>query len=263
MRQRHNYIYILITLAGCTNTPKQIDMPDFCQVDQRYGAIVGDGRTICGPVAVSNALICLARKGHPNLVEGPSTDAPAQADLIRTLCSPAYYDARPDDGIDPLDLMIGLDNYLRSQGYAPQIDYRGWKPGGPYTSADKIDTQWLTNALKKDAGLLFHVGWYRRIKDATPIIFNRIGGHYVTVADLDVHTDGRISFTFTDPGKCDNFNPRLEYGTMTTLPVGKVDTCREYPARSADGDYLIEGIRHPSSADTILLDGAIKFKLHP
>lgn len=83
--------------------------PDFCQVDHRFGKFPGNGDELCGPVALSNALIGLNQQGFPKLINRPKPTQADQADLIRRLRSQEYLDTNLEVGTNPRKIVQGIE----------------------------------------------------------------------------------------------------------------------------------------------------------
>jgi hypothetical protein len=140
----------------------------------------GDGSNFCAPAAVSNGLIYLARaRGRTNLVDG--TDRYAQIALIKALAE--HMETDPEIGTNPSKIIYGLDEYLKSKGFAfDRLEIAGWRridaDHKGYLISRNPDMKWLREAAKDpDTVVILNNGWYRNADEG----YIRKGGHFVIV----------------------------------------------------------------------------------
>jgi hypothetical protein len=237
-------------------------MPDFCQLDQRYGRLPGGGVQYCAPVAVSNILIWLDQNGFPNIVPGRDGSSRVQYRLIKTLGSDVYMRTDRNTGTSPLDTMMGLERYALDRGYTIHIEWKGWRDGGKFVHSDPTPSlAWLAEGAKGLSNMIISVGWYTY--DPRKKVYERLGGHYVTVVGIDTAAkDGPLLYIHNPSfGRGPAKDAKPEVCRLTAIEEGTFGPWCEYSKHPARGYYRIEGIRMRSDAEFAILDGAIRFTL--
>ncbi len=240
-------------------------MPDFCQLDQRFGRLPGGGSQYCAPVAISNALIWFHEHGFPNLAPPKDCIPRSQFEMIKNLGSGKYMKTDKETGTSPLETMEGLEKYVRDRGYDIAVEWKGWREGGKFASPEQTPTlEWLANSVTGPSNIVISVGWYKF--DPKKKMYDRLGGHYVTVVGVDTKDKkGPILFIHnpsfgTDPGK----TPKPQVCRLVPIREGYFGSWCEYHPRSTKGYFTIEEIPMRDDADVAILDGAIRFSIsHP
>ena len=171
-------------------------MPNLCQVDKRSGFLCKSPNPYCGPVAVSNALVYLARNGFPMIISpmGKLSLLTAQYKLVELLVK--YINTTKSDGTYPLDLINGLEKYIRERGYRISISFKGFSENPEederYYDASKIPSlQWIMKGAIGDSNVILNIGYYK-YKKSRELKYERNGGHYATVAGFKSTKDELI-----------------------------------------------------------------------
>lgn len=245
------------------NLPPLIkSMPDYCQVDSRYGRLPGGGAQYCAPVAVSNILIWLDQHGFPDIVPGADNSCRSQYRLIKLLGSDNYMKTDKNTGTSPLDTMMGLEQYARNRGYDIEIEWKGWRDGGKFSSDKPIPTlEWLAAGTRGLSNMIVSVGWYTY--NERKKIFDRLGGHYVTVVGFNPAAKNGPTLYVHNPsfGAGPARNAKPEVCRLVPITEGSFGAWCQYNPRPAKGYYRLRGIRMRNDADYAILDGAIRFEL--
>ncbi|MCC7476518.1 MAG: hypothetical protein IT425_14090 [Pirellulales bacterium] len=212
--------------------------PDFCQTDKE-GQFDNGGRVFCGPVAVSNSLMCLAQTGYPQLLSRSDTPKKSQIELIRTLAS-AEYMGTAGTGTSTKNLMRGASRYITEHGYeCVQLEYRGWRRiSRKLKPSDELPTiDWLAAALTEPAGAAcVNVGWYTY--DEPTKTYTRRGGHWMT--GTAAYREGRNSFiTLLDPAPRSGAGKVVHQARVEPLKLGTVRDS-EYDRTDAEGLFVIK-----------------------
>jgi hypothetical protein len=240
---------------------KTKSMPDFCQLDSR---LPNRGKQFCGPAAVSNALVWLAMNGHRDLVPfdadaGTNADtdvAQAQYNVIRTLGSEHYMKTVQYAGTDPIDVLIGLDKYVRSCGYEPAIEWKGYREGGKYARGPIPELEWMTRGFDGKYNVVLEIGWYNYCSHCQS--YKRTGGHYVTLTG--VKFDGNTpQFIVHNPSVGGGLKPKPQVCTLKAITEGTLAPWSRYSKRPAKGYYTMDGLTMPYNAKIAILEGAVKF----
>jgi hypothetical protein len=237
-------------------------MPDFCQLEQRFGRLPGGGSQYCAPVAVSNALVWFHEHGFPNLAPVRQCTPRIQFEVIKNLGSKRYMQTDMETGTSPLETMQGLERYVQDRGYDITIEWKGWREGGKFASADPIpNPDWLVKNSRGSSNVVVSVGWYTYHRKKK--MYERLGGHYVTLVGVETK-DKKHPVMYihnpsfgTEPGK----KPKPEVCRLVPITEGNFAPWCEYHHQSAKGYFRIEGIRMRDDADFAILDGAIGFSI--
>jgi hypothetical protein len=167
-----------------------------------------------------------------------------------------------ETGTSPLETMEGLERYVRDRGYDIGVEWKGWRDGGRFASPEPIPSlDWLVNSTRGSSNLVISVGWYTY--DYKKKMYDRLGGHYVTVVGVDLkNKKGPTIYIHnpsfgTEPGK----TPKPQVCRLVPLTSGYFAPWCEYRPRSVKGYYQIEGIPMRDDADAAILDGAIRFSI--
>lgn len=266
-------IVFLICLAGslanCATAAKKSEtssylkkvktMPDFCQRDKRFGKLPADGRSYCGPTAISNALLWLANNGHPNLVDRTTAPMQTQFDLIKLLGSARFMKTDKDKGTSPQRIMKGLDKYVNDRGYQAKIEWKSWRKGGKYSTGKIPSRGFLAGAVRGRSNLVLNVGWYTH--DNQTDTYTRIGGHYVTMVGYQKLPESKLSIIIHDPSPRSGLDTKHETCQLVPILKGTLAKWQKYEKRSAKGYLIMEGIKVKKGAQLGIIDGAIKFSV--
>ena len=238
---------------------KQDNMPDVCQVDPRVEALVEDGGNMCAPAAASNALMWLAANGYPNLLGQNQSGQDAQATLIAELASSKFRNTDRSSGTSPRALVIGLERFFADRNYDVMVETMGWR-SGTRRIGRVPQIEWMLKSTASDSNLILNIGWYTY--DEETRIYQRIGGHYVTVAGYK--QDGsRLTLFVHDPSARDGLEPHTLTCTLKPLHEGTKLRLQEGDTQDASGFFELHGIRVKRRADLGIIDGAIAFAPRP
>ena len=257
-------LVLTFTLAG-TDVPRAAEavmregMPDVCQVDSRVEALVEDGSNMCGPAAASNALMWLAANGYPELLSRDESEEQSQAALIAELASPALMDTDLASGTSPREVVIGLERFFAQRGYDVIVETMGWR-----SSARRVgrvpQVNWMLKSTEGVSSLVLNIGWYEYLDDSRT--YQRIGGHYVTVAGYEKDGDELRLFVH-DPAARDGLKPHTLTCTLKPLREDSQLRLRNGDTQDATGFFELHGIRVKRRADLAIIDGAIAFTPGP
>lgn len=172
-------------------------IPDYYQKENRFGTYPLNGSMYCGPVAVSNSIVWLAKNGFPSLVEFSNDPLLDQHRVIEKLASKGYMNTR-SIGSTVQDLCRGVEKYLDDcdidgtlffEGmYTVSNDFRG-------ASIPELDTIIKFTTGARAAWL--NIGWYKY--DLRTNEYHKNGGHWVTLAGYK-NQNGAISLIINNPG---------------------------------------------------------------
>lgn len=243
----HDLPLILLMLcaipAGAQTTDKSKHTPDFCQTD-RAGRFYNGGRTFCGPVAASNAILCLAKSGYPQLIDSTASEREAQIELIRTLGSSEYMATEKGDGTGPQRLIRGLTKYVNERGgEIDAIEHRGWVPvSKKFNPTESRPTlEWLAEAVANPRGMAcVNIGWYTHDEDANT--YTRHGGHWMTVVGVDLDEDltpENSTLLLHDPAPRSGKDKVTHEARLEQLSDGKLVGNKRGLPNVADGLYVI------------------------
>jgi hypothetical protein len=241
-------------------------MPDYYQADRAYGTLPNNGRSHCGPAAVSNALVWLDTHGFPNLLDAERPGPKEQFALIERLDDPQYMNTHTTKGTGPVGIMRGIEKYCTDRGYTPAIAYAGWRTRHRRV-AERAALPWLCDGVRGGSSLLLNVGWYRAEPDGKT--FTRVGGHWITAAGCERDGEGVTLFVHdpakrTQKGKRDSIARCPVRCLLKPLPDDTKLLAKEggSPVRPA-GLYALDGLPFPRRKNVALaiLDGAVAFTL--
>jgi len=263
-------IAIAWTLTWPSTPPAAADQPsrltttpDMLQIDPR---LPDAGAYYCGPVALSNGLMYLARHGRPSLI--PKRAGDPQINMTMMLAGNSYLKTYQNKGTSTPRLMLGTLKYLNRQGFKGSVKFMGWRTidrsfRRRLGLADKNPPLWpdlntLKKALaRKDTAVVLDIGWYRQRKESHTFV--RLSGHWVTLVGLTKSADRDNTPTLIlhnpDPvaGKTASHDrvtcKTIERGTLTGKFQG-------LPVR-ANGFLQLVGIPTPKAAPIAILDGAV------
>ena len=231
------------------------NIPDFCQGNSRYGILPNGGKPYCGPTAISNILVYLDKNGFPNLIEKENPTSQDQFNLIKLLGA-RYTKTSLESGTEPINLMKGLEKYVKEKGYDISIQWKGWTNGGKYSIGRIPEQEWINKVIGKFSYAILQVGWYKY--DPKNEFYERIGGHYVT--GVDIKNNGII---IHDPSLRSGIESKDELCKFSQIKSGKLSGWEKYKERNATGYLKLEGIKVKECADIGIVDGAFIFKILP
>lgn len=245
---------------------KSAATPHFWQLNPE-AELANGGKNYCAPVAVANALVCLARQGAHALANADG-DFESMTTLIQELASEDYCGTDPVEGTTPAKLLSGVQQYVEAQGYSCRLEYKGWRPVGAEqanTVRGKLpDTAWLAKAVAQPfTAVWLNIGWYSA--GAEEGEFKRTGGHWVCVVACDDDTEDAPAFrirnsllrkTSADGGEDDE-----ESVQFTQLGEGEAVDNRGN-RRALEGTFQLAGPGLPlRKGVTALLDAAVVMKV--
>ena len=233
-------------------------MPDLTQTSEEL-LVPGGGSSYCGPVAVSNAIMGLAAAGQPDLL--PQRPSPRQAHtaLVRLLGSGRYMGTSANAGTGAAGLMVGLERYLRHQGYRPSLSYQGWR-GHPrrFATGQKAPSRdAMIDAFAQGASVFVNIGWYRpspRVEG----VFRRRGGHWLTLVGTGVDATGDASphtLVFHDPAPWAGPEGERHFARFEALGEGWLIT--EVGAFASEGHHILSGVHVKHPGDVAIVDGVV------
>ncbi len=237
-------------------------MPDFCQLNDRYGQLPGGGSQYCAPTAISNILVWLDQHGFPDLIPGDDNSSKAQYKLIRCLGSEDYMNTDHETGTSPIETMEGLERYVKDRGYNIILEWKGWRNGGRFAAKEKAPSvEWLKEGTQADSNIIISVGWYTLDKKKKH--YNRLGGHYVTLVGVDPKAKNGPTIFIHNPsfGTEEGKAPKPQVCRLVPITEGCFGPWCDYTQHPAKGYFRIEGIPMRKDAKYAILDGAIRFSV--
>ena len=238
--------------AECTE--KVGPMPDLCQTDQAFRSLPHEGKYSCGPAAFANVLIWMDRHGFEDLVAGDVRSKGGQRALLEVLGSKPYLQTTRH-GISPLAAMKGIRHFVEERGYHAEVEWRGWRRGGEFSTDPFVDPSWLREGVGGESNVVLNVGWYRY--DRSEDLYSRLGGHYTTLVGYRQEGD-RFTYLVHDPAPRSGPGKVTHESRLVPLQTGRMAPWKQYGPRDAAGYFLVEGIVLKSTADVAILDGAIR-----
>ena len=236
--------FLLLTLPSHADLSSET--PDLCQ---RNRAFQQNGSMYCAPVAVSNTMHWLAQNGFPNLAKE------SQVETAKTLARAMGTDR---DGTGALEVVKGLQRYLREAGYGGKVSYIGWRSAKNRSKKrTKVKAQFLESGLGSGRGVWINIGWYSKTKDK----YRRNGGHWVTVVGARSGFDG-ITLKVHDPSPRSGTQKTTQTVVLEKMKSGTLLGKYKGLPMSASGLYKVRsGLRMSKRHDTAILDGAVVLKL--
>jgi parallel beta-helix repeat protein len=184
-------------------------MPDFDQRQDEWGKDPGTGHrwTYCGPVAVANCLWWFDSKFEPN--PGPPTDLDDGYPLVESYNPGVWSDHDPRNvmpfvqdlawrmdtdaqqtapctrsGTNVFDMQAAIDGYLVDKSLDRHF----------YEHTEEMPTfEWVEREVERSEDVILLLGFYEELSPGSGI-FERRGGHYVTVAGVNSQ-EGWIAFS--------------------------------------------------------------------
>lgn len=238
-------------------TDKVDAMPDLCQTDRAFRALPDRGRYWCGPTAFANVLLAMDRRGFDDLVPGDRDSKAQQLRLLEELGSAKYLSTK-EAGTGPITAMRGIQKFVQGRGYRASIQWEGWRNGGEFAKAAAVDQHWLQEGLLDDSAVVINVGWYKL--DPVNRLYTRVGGHYMTVAGYD-RDGGDAVYLVQDPAPRSGRGKVTHRARLVPIRSGSFAPWKRYAARSAVGQYVIQGVVIKTTADVAILDGAVRLAI--
>lgn len=235
-------------------------MPNLCQTDRRSKTLRKHGLTFCGPVAVSNVLIHLAKQHSPFIVGkiGKLTEAEAQLRLVDKLAKHMKTD---EHGTDDDNLKEGLTKYLRERGYRIKFKeetYKGQKDFSPEIISDPLMV--IPYAIGTSNALI-SVSFCKFNPESRK--YKHIESHFVSLAGFI--NIGIPKLVVHDPNPATERKPAL----CESFEINEGTLYRWYNKQEHDaaGFNELEGIGiHESDlkkgANKIVLDGMLAFEIY-
>lgn len=241
------------------STSKISDMPDLTQTDKR-GNLPGKGRSYCGPVAVSNSLVWLARHGYPNLAPGYNGTIQSQASIAKVLG--LKYMKTNSKGTNTTRVIQGVRRYVQDRGYRiAYLGYSGWHwvPSNYFTGQKRPSLAFIKRgALGRSAGWI-NLGWYKY--DPVRRTYKRVRGHWVTLAGYGVDSNGKKSpdtILMHDPASRNGRKMATNYVKLRLLNGGTMFNNSGKRTVNAKGFYAIKsGLVINKKADIGIIDGVV------
>ncbi len=244
---------------------KLADTPDLMQTHPEAG-LPGGGAAYCGPVAVSNSLVWLAKHGYPRLAPFDQPGPAGQGALAALLGGPAYMKTSTSEGTGARAMAKGLSRYLKDHGVAAhQVRFRGCDPVPAAYSAGMRppDLAWLKRGLAGHGAVWLKIGWYHH--ERATDTYSIFAGHWVTLVGYGQDAHGRPDpavLIIHDPAP--RSGPALSHDYVRAMPMasgtvlahGRVAT---HPTRGYH--RLGGGLRIKAGADAGILDGALVLTL--
>ncbi len=233
-------------------------MPDLTQTSADL-LVPGGGSSYCGPVAVSNAIAGLAAGGQRDLMPERSSPRQAHTALVRLLGSGRYMGTSANAGTGAAGLMVGLERYLRHQGYRASLSYQGWR-GHPrrFATGQKAPSrEAMIDAFAQGASVFVNIGWYRpspRVEG----VFRRRGGHWLTLVGTGVDASGNASantLVFHDPAPWAGPEGERHFASFEALGEGWLIT--EVGAFASEGHHILSGVHVKHPGDVAIVDGVV------
>ncbi len=232
--------------------------PTFWQRDPDAG-FPDDGRMHCGPAAISDGLIYLARAyGLKDLVPGTEKKED-QIKLVEELAE--AFGTDPKKGGSNMDKIIpGLQSYVKSKGYDfSRLELVIWRSvkdeNNKFKIGSKPDISWMRSAVRsKDTVVIFLFSWFDSKTEEDD--YGARGGHYVIA--VDAASDAN-EFTIHNPGLTSEKQSENKSVVLKILDEDFVVT-RHTGEVNMKGYYEAEGPGLPHNMVAIL-DGVLVFSL--
>jgi len=224
--------------------PKYELVPDFCQRDTRFGHFPFDGKIQCGPVAASNLLMYLNNTNFPGLMSKENPGPYDQFELINLLSSDRYMKTKKElGGTTPYNLMQGLKQYLKDNGYGADIQYIGYQvddhdKNQNLTGGGNITPMMIKDKSDEGFECIVRVGYY---KDGV-----RVDGHYGTLVGFKEGNLYKVLIHDSSGGS------GLEK---------KTDVWELISDKNKKGYWQVSGVTNAYPEEVVYLDGAIFFKV--
>jgi hypothetical protein len=240
---------------------KMDSIPDLGQTDPTVSFPHG-GIHLCGPVAVSNSLMWLARQGYRRLLPNIEEPKACQAALTMRISSEEYMDTTLEYGTSPSAVLVGLSRYIKDCGYEyRRLEYQGCRkhPREFSTGVSVPELSWIKKGLLGDSAVFLNIGWYEHPDQINS--YRRIGGHWVTLVgfgfDETGKTDPDILIVHDPASKTGNANEFVRFERISEGRLSGVNGTHN----AAGFLKIVRGIRIDSKADCAILDGVIVLEM--
>jgi hypothetical protein len=257
--RRHLFLAFVIAARLCpADDPSAYDRrkidgtPDLVQTCAAAN-FYKNGGLYCGPVAVSDSLVWLIKKG---LLPYPYSRPEDQYSLVKKLASDEYLMTEKHKGTGAYSLTAGLDAFLSKLGVENfAIKHSGWRScKSVFDDPADLTPEWIKNNISGNRVQWLNIGWYRREKDH----LYRVGGHWLAVVG---YRDGKCYAL--DPSPRNGENKKVH--RLTISKAGRIDLRGEpqgLPATS-EGMFEIEsGMVFKRTADVCLIDSSVSLNIH-
>jgi len=242
--------------AAATREDKINNTPDLLGKDA--GGKVPEG--CCGPYAVSNSLVWLARKGFTRLLPPGGDEINRQIELVRILSTRQYMSTEDVHGTSTASLIRGLYKYIRKKGYDfNSLEYQGVNyrsvPGRFCSARKSPDLRGLKEKMEGIAVAWLEVGYFKY--DALSDEYTRIGGHWVTLVGFE--KTGNTMIVHDNTGK----QPSHDIVKLVPLRSGTLydERYRGRPVVAA-GCYILKGdFETRLGADFSVLEGIVVLEM--
>jgi len=250
-------------------TPSFVDrsqcIPDFCQTNPE-GRFPEQGAYFCGPVAVSNSLVALARNGFPKLRPNASGDHEAQIKLIHQLASSGYINTVGKHGTNPPRLMLGVKRFIEECGYQiERLEQQGWMAStSEFPALRKAPSlEWIRQTFQSERSAVWlNVGWYT--VDRETGTYRRFAGHWVTLVGYGKDQNGQedsATIMIHDPSPRTGTTPVTQHIKLVPLKTGILErnlSPTHQVRQKAEGFFEMKGeMRLKTGADAAILDAAV------
>jgi len=271
MRKSHGlWLFLLAMPALATDTipapviDKVRDTPDLMQSLPAAGLPDG-GVAHCGPVAVSNSLVWLARHGYPRLAPAADLTPVNQGALARLLGERSYMHTTYQDGTSVDGVLYGVARYLTDHAQRFEyLGYQGWDTSSsPYDTGIKVpDLAWIKSGLRGKSAVWLKIGWYRQ---TAPSEWQKFAGHWVTLVGHGVDERGHAAADMLivhDPAPRSGERLSSDYVQVIPLEAGTLRSSSGSRSIATTGFFrLAGGLKIKDGADFGALDAAVVLKL--
>ncbi|MBI1858059.1 MAG: hypothetical protein HYR97_02965 [Candidatus Melainabacteria bacterium] len=227
-------------------------MPNIYQRDKQSKILRENGSRWCGPAAISNTLVYLAKRYFQMLVPpiGNMSELEAQAKLIETLAT--HMKTNDEVGTDPINLVEGLEKYVRERGYKIKAKWRG----NPKAREENLPTpMWIMNGIIGTSNAVLNIGGYEFNQKRGE--YRRLDGHYLTVAGFSLANSKLITHDTARGGK-----RGIKDCTLEKIDGDNFAKDHEISAQPAEGFYKLHSIYLPNTKmDFAIIDGAVVFEV--
>ena len=216
---------------------------------QRHDSLPNGGQMYCGPAAAINALGWL---GQTAALRNDSTWLAAITELG------ACMNTDPVQGTTPAQLLSGLERYLQEK-YSPaaRISYQGCREVPSHFSEGMRPQLWRMGSSGSRAVIL-NIGWYKKIEGTS--IYQRVGGHWVSLKDAQLTSEGDVLVVLHDPYPK---NGGREHRTVVTRLTEGTLTGGDVRGRCMALGFFKLDDRYPriTKADCGIIDGVVVMDL--
>ena len=135
-------------------------MPNFCPVTFRSKLAPGLQASLCGPSSGAIILAHLAKNGYPRLIPplGKYEEEYGYLRLIETL---AQYMKTTRSGTKVINLIYGLEKYVRDRGYGISIEWAGEHYTGKYKKRNSPGLEWIMSKTLGPSNIILRLDYYK------------------------------------------------------------------------------------------------------